>query len=177
MARRNNVYESHLLSSVTNKEDQNVLLRAAELQCSGRKHDARLEYENLTPASRSIPGISIYEIRLMLMKGDFRAASSRLEDIIGQADLGTSPLDALMLLMKSHCDVFTQIKLQEAVNVARQVRRVWLEPMEIHDVTDTFVGGTYFLSLNHVNIFSPLLTIYLSIYRSCWSITIRASSI
>jgi hypothetical protein len=76
LARQDNVYGSHLLSSVTSKEDQNVLLKAAELHCSGHWQEALIEYEKSTPETRSIPGISIYEIRLMVMKGNFRAASS-----------------------------------------------------------------------------------------------------
>ena len=148
MARQPNVYENHLFSSVTNEEDQNILLRTAELHCSGRKRDAFLEYENLTLVSRSMPGTCIYEIRLMLLKGDYRMASSRLVDIISPtAGPDTSPLDALIFMLKSQCDVFTDLKLQEAVNMARQVRRIWLEPLEIDNITDITVSRTYFLSL------------------------------
>jgi hypothetical protein len=148
MARQTNVYGDHLFSSVTNEGDQNILLRTAELHCSGRKRDALREYENLTQASRSMLGTCIYEIRLMLLKGDYRVASSRLVDIISsKVGLGTSPLDALIFMLKSQCDVFTDLKLQEAVDMARQVRRVWLEPLEIDNVTDIIVSRTCFLSL------------------------------
>jgi hypothetical protein len=144
MVRQKNVYEGHLLSSVANKEDQNVLLRAAELQRSESMQDAVHEYENLL-ASRSIPGVLIYKIRLMLMKGDFRNASSSLEDMIDpKMDLASSPLDALILLLKCHCDVFIHLKLQEAVDMARQVRQIWLEPIEIVSATDNYVSKFHF---------------------------------
>lgn len=149
MARQINVYDDHLLSRVTNKEDQKVLLKVAEFQCNGCKRDALLEYENLTPASRSMPGISIYETRLLLMKGDFRTASCRLADMIGpNIDLATSPVDGLLLLLKSQCEVFSDLKLQEAVNTARHVRRVWLEFKDMESVTDIFVSRNYFVTLD-----------------------------
>ena len=143
MEQPRNVYEGHLLSKVANKEDQNVLLKAAEMQRCGRMQDAVHEYENIV-ASRSIPGVLIYKIRLMLMKGDFRNASSTLEDMIDpKMDLASSPLDALIILLKHHCDVFIHLKLQEAVDVARQVRQIWLEPIEAVSATDTYVSNMH----------------------------------
>jgi hypothetical protein len=47
--------------------------------------------------------------------------------------------------LKSQCDVFSDLKLQEAVNTAREVRRVWLEATEMDSVTDTFVSGYFFV--------------------------------
>ena len=144
MVQQQNIYCGHLLSGVANKEDQNVLLKAAELQRSGRMQDAVYEYESLL-ASRSIPGVLIYKIRLMLMKGDFRYASSTLEGMIDpKMDVASSPLDALILLLKCHCDVFTLLKLQEAVDMARQVRQIWLEPIEIVSATDNYVSKIHF---------------------------------
>ena len=141
MTPQSNIYTNHLLHSVTNKQDQNVLLRAADLQGAGRMQDALFEYHNLTTESRSLPGPSVYEIRLLFMKGDFRLASSRLKEVVNpKADLKTSPLDALVLLLKCHCEAFTELKLQEAVDVARQVRRIWLEPLQMDGITDTFVS-------------------------------------
>jgi lipopolysaccharide biosynthesis regulator YciM len=147
MVRQNN-YEGHLLSNITNENDQSVLLKAAEFQCSERVQEALFEYGRLTIATRRIPGASIYEVRLMLMKGDFQKASSRIDEIIDpNTDLRSSTLDALLILLKCYCGIFIHLKLQEAVDVARQVRQVWLDPIEINDMTDNFVSGTTFVPL------------------------------
>lgn len=135
-----NSYDNHLLSSVKSDGDQNILLKAAELQASGRLHDAVLQY-NILQESRDIPGVIIYEVRLLLMKGDFQKASSRLDNIISSdTNIASSPTEALILLMKVHCEVFLYLKLQEATDTARKVRQMWLEPepAERGQFTDTY---------------------------------------
>lgn len=172
MASQNN-YEGHLLNNITNKDDQRILLKAAEFQYSGRMKEALLEYGKLTAATRRIPGVCIYETRLMLVKGDFQKASCRIDEIIDpKVELHSSPVDALSLLLKYYCDVFIHLKLQEAVDVARQIRQVWLEPIEIDDVTDNSVSGCSFISLGAICL--EVLSVYISFSRYYSSITIRA---
>lgn len=134
-------YCNHLLSSVTNDGDQKILLKAAELQGSGRLHDALLQYDSLKE-SRNIQGVVIYETRLLLMKGDFRKASSRLDNIIcPSTNIASSPTEALILLLKNYCKVFLYLELQEAIDVARKARQIWLEPEVAgrEPLTDTHV--------------------------------------
>lgn len=109
----------------------------------------------------------------MLMKGDFQKASCRIDEIIDpKVELHSSPVDALSLILKYYCDVFIHLKLQEAVDVARQIRQVWLEPMEIDDVTDNSVSGTNFISLGATCL--KVSSVYISFSRCCSNITIRA---
>ncbi|KAF8858737.1 hypothetical protein BDZ45DRAFT_743164 [Acephala macrosclerotiorum] len=141
-----NSYDNHLLGSVTNDGDQKILLKATELRGSGRLHDAALQYDSLQE-SRDIPGVVIYETRLLLMKGDFRKASSRLDNIIGRdTNIASSPIEALILLMKVYCNVFLYLELQEAIDAARKVRQIWLEPeaAERELFTDTYVLLEYY---------------------------------
>ncbi|KAF1994665.1 hypothetical protein P154DRAFT_581613 [Amniculicola lignicola CBS 123094] len=139
-------YDQHLLSHVTNKCDQNIIVRAAELQSHGRLHDAALQYENLQE-SRSVSGVVVYESRLLLMKGDFKKASSTLDKIIGPTTkITSSPTDALIILMKAHCNCFLHLHLQEAVDTARAVWEAWLGPAEVDKapLTDTHVLLEYY---------------------------------
>jgi len=143
-------YDDHLLSSVTNDIDQKVLLKAAELQGSGRLHDAALQYDGLQK-SRDKPGLYIYEARLLLMKGHFQKASSLLDNIIGPVtSITSSPAEALILLMKVYCDVFLYLELQEAIDTAREVRKIWLEPeaTDKEPITDTNVCASDFMKGN-----------------------------
>ncbi len=141
MEKQVNSYDNHLLGNITNDADQKALLTAAELQGSGRLHDAVLQYDSLQE-SRNIPGVVIYEARLLLMKGDFQKASSRLNSIIGtDTDIASSPTEALILLMKVYCNAFLYLQLQEAIDAARKVRKRWLEleTTESELFTDTHV--------------------------------------
>ncbi|KAE8443212.1 hypothetical protein EG329_002080 [Mollisiaceae sp. DMI_Dod_QoI] len=146
MEKQVNSYDNHLLGNITNDADQKALLTAAELQGSGRLHDAVLQYDSLQE-SRNIPGVVIYEARLLLMKGDFQKASSRLNSIIGtDTDIASSPTEALILLMKVYCNAFLYLQLQEAIDAARKVRKRWLEleTTESELFTDTHVLLEYY---------------------------------